>query len=37
MENSNLPGTEELAKTIMAMCDAPMVFRNLDVRRVMEN
>jgi hypothetical protein len=36
MANSNLPETAALSKAIAALCDGPMVFRNLDVQRVDE-
>jgi hypothetical protein len=31
MENSNLPVTQEFAKRMMALCDGPPTFYNLDV------
>ncbi|HMD47125.1 MAG TPA: hypothetical protein VKG43_13250 [Acidimicrobiales bacterium] len=34
--NSALPETSALAERIVALCDAPPVFRNLDVHRVEE-
>jgi hypothetical protein len=34
MENSNLPETAEFAERIAKLCQGPLVFRNLDVRRV---
>jgi hypothetical protein len=37
MENSNLPETEELAAAVMALCDEPPVFHNLDVSMIMED
>ncbi len=37
MENSNLPETEELAEAVIALCDEPPVFHNLDVSMVMED
>ncbi len=37
MENSNLPETEVLAEAVMALCDAPPVFHNLDVSQVIED
>jgi hypothetical protein len=36
MANSQLPETAELSERIRAVCDGPMVFRNLDVRSVEE-
>jgi len=36
MSNSDLPETAEFAKRLTQLCDAPMQFRNLDVRRVEE-
>lgn len=33
MRNSQLPETNDVAQRMMALCDAPVVFRNLDVRR----
>jgi quinol monooxygenase YgiN len=33
MENSNLPGTAEVASKLAELCDGPPTFRNLDVRR----
>lgn len=36
MENSNLPETAALAEGLAALCDAPPVFRNLDVAGVLE-
>lgn len=36
MANSQLPETTELAGQMMALCDEPPVFRNLDVERVEE-
>jgi len=37
MENSNLPETEDLAEALLALCDEPPVFHNLDVIMVMED
>jgi quinol monooxygenase YgiN len=34
MANSELPETGLLAQKIAELCDGPMVFRNLEVRRV---
>lgn len=31
MKNSNAPETGELAERLAALCDAPPIFRNLDV------
>src|SRR5947209_9097397 len=36
MENSNLPETAALAEAMAALCDAPPVFRNLDVVGIVE-
>jgi len=36
MANSQLPATAEQAQKLGALCDGPPVFRNLDVRRVVE-
>ena len=36
MANSQLPETAELSERISAICDGPMVFRNLDVQSVEE-
>jgi len=36
MANSDMPETSELAEKLTKLCDAPAVFRNLDVRRVHE-
>ena len=36
MANSELPETAAFAKRLSALCDGPMVFRNLDVRSVEE-
>jgi quinol monooxygenase YgiN len=36
MANSQLPATAEMAQKLAALCDSPPVFRNLDVRRVVE-
>ena len=33
MANSNLPETSAFAERMMALCDGPAVFRNLDVVR----
>jgi hypothetical protein len=33
MENSRLPETSEFAERLAKLCDAPPVFRNLDLRR----
>lgn len=33
MANSNLPETTEFAEKIVALCDAPPVYRNLEVTR----
>ena len=36
MENSNLPETSDFAERIAKLCQGPLSFRNLDVRRVDE-
>lgn len=36
MANSNLPETGVIAEKMRELCDGPVVFRNLDVRRVDE-
>jgi quinol monooxygenase YgiN len=36
MANSALPETASFAERLAELCDGPMVFRNLDVRRVEE-
>jgi hypothetical protein len=36
MANSELPETAVFAKRLAELCDAPIVFRNLDVRSVAE-
>ncbi len=36
MANSDLPETASFAERLAQLCDGPMVFRNLDVRRVEE-
>ncbi len=36
MENSNLPETEELAEAVIALCDEPPVFHNLDVSMILD-
>jgi hypothetical protein len=36
MANSQLPATAEQAQKLGALCDSPPVFRNLDVRRIVE-
>jgi len=36
MTNSQLPETADLSERIRELCDGPMIFRNLDVRRVEE-
>ncbi|HEX3620957.1 MAG TPA: hypothetical protein VHT97_01440 [Acidimicrobiales bacterium] len=36
MENSNLPETAALAEAMMPLCDAPPVFRNLNVAGVLD-
>lgn len=36
MENSNLPETSDFAERIAKLCDGPLTFRNLDVRRIDE-
>jgi hypothetical protein len=36
LENSNLPETEEMAEAILALCDEPPVFRNLEVSMILE-
>jgi quinol monooxygenase YgiN len=36
MENNNLEETAALAEAVMALCDEPPVFHNLDVARVMD-
>lgn len=33
MENSELPETRELAERMAKLCDAPPIFRNLDIVR----
>ena len=33
MANSNLPETGEFAERLAKLCDSPLVFRNLDIRR----
>lgn len=33
MENSNLPETVEFAEQAAKLCQGPVIFRNLDVRR----
>ncbi|MFN8026546.1 MAG: hypothetical protein U0W40_09430 [Acidimicrobiia bacterium] len=33
MKNSELPETDALAQKMMALCDGPPIFRNLDVVR----
>jgi hypothetical protein len=33
MSNSGLPETGEFAEKLAGLCDGPLVFRNLDVRR----
>ena len=37
MANSELPETGLLAQKIAELCNGPMVFRNLEVRRVEED
>jgi hypothetical protein len=37
MENSNLPETEEMAEAVMALCDEPPVFHNLDVSQILQD
>lgn len=37
MENSNMPETEALAEAVVAMCDEPPVFHNLEVTLVLQN
>jgi quinol monooxygenase YgiN len=34
MSNSSLPETSDFAEQIAKLCDGPLKFRNLDVRRV---
>ena len=34
MENSKLPETAEISQKLGNLCDGPVAFRNLDVRRV---
>lgn len=34
MENSNMPETAEFAERVSELCRGPLLFRNLDVRRV---
>ncbi len=36
MANSALPETAAFAERVAKLCDAPMTFRNLDVRRIEE-
>ncbi|HEY1988588.1 MAG TPA: hypothetical protein VGG43_03925 [Acidimicrobiales bacterium] len=36
MANSELPETAAFAERLTALCDGPMVFRNLDVRSIEE-
>jgi hypothetical protein len=36
MANSELPETASFAERVSALCDGPIVFRNLDVRSVEE-
>jgi hypothetical protein len=36
MANSALPETAAFAERLAKLCDAPMTFRNLDVRRIEE-
>jgi hypothetical protein len=36
MANSQLPATAEMAQKFGELCDGPPVFRNLDVRRIVE-
>ena len=36
MANSNLPETAAFAERLGQLCDGPMLFRNLDVRRTEE-
>ena len=36
MENNNLEETAALAEAVIALCDEPPVFHNLDVVRVMD-
>ena len=36
MSNSNLPETAAFARRLNELCDGPLTFRNLDVRRVEE-
>ncbi|HTJ77125.1 MAG TPA: hypothetical protein VL337_17330 [Acidimicrobiales bacterium] len=36
MENNNLEETAALAEAVIALCDEPPVFHNLDVARVMD-
>lgn len=33
MRNSQLPETNDIARRMRALCEEPVVFRNLDVRR----
>jgi hypothetical protein len=37
MENSNLPETEELAEAMLALCDEPPVFHNLEVSQILQD
>jgi hypothetical protein len=34
MRNSNLPETQTISAKIVALCDSPLTFRNLDVLRI---
>jgi hypothetical protein len=36
MANSELPETAAFAERLRRLCDGPMTFRNLDVRRIEE-
>jgi len=36
MENSNLPETEDFAEALVALCDEPPVFHNLEVSQIHE-
>ena len=36
MRNNDLPETQEFAEKMMALCDGPATFRNLDVMEEME-
>jgi quinol monooxygenase YgiN len=36
MENSDMPETSDFAERIKKLCQGPLTFRNLDVRRVDE-